>query len=137
MAFQHIFYNASVIQAVSEGEVNANMIAAGFLYKFAAKKSVRVKLENLSTQDDKGSWASALTEFSFSSPYAFYASDLYNYGSSKIHYYNVGASVTKKSTRFSLGFGKQRAGLFCVGGVCRFVPASYGFTASLTTSFAN
>jgi hypothetical protein len=137
LAFQHIFYNASVIQAVSEGKVKANMIAAGFLYKFAAKKSVRMKLENLSTKDDKGSWASALTEFSFSSPYAFYASDLYNYGSTKIHYYNVGASVTKKSTRFSLGFGKQRAGLFCVGGVCRFVPASYGFTASLTTSFAN
>ena len=137
LAFQHIFYNASVIQAVSGGEVNANVIVASFLYKFASKKSIRVKLENLSTKDDKGSWASALTEFSFSSPYAFFASDLYNYGYSKIHYYNVGASVTKKSTRFSLGFGKQRAGLFCVGGVCRFVPASYGFTASLTTSFAN
>jgi len=137
LAFQHIFYNATVIQAVSGGEVNANIIAAGLLYKFASKKSIRVKLENLSTQDDQGSWASALTEFSFSSPYAFFISDLYNYGKTNVHYYNFGASVTKKSTRFSLGFGKQRAGLFCVGGICRFVPASYGFTASLTTSFAN
>lgn len=137
LSFQHIFYNASVIQAVSGGEVNANIVAAGLLYKFASKKSIRVKLENLSTEDDQGSWASALTEFSFSSPYAFFISDLYNYGKTNVHYYNFGASVTKKSTRFSLGFGKQRAGLFCVGGICRFVPASYGFTASLTTSFAN
>jgi hypothetical protein len=43
----------------------------------------------------------------------------------------------KQSTRFSLAFGKQRAGLFCVGGVCRFVPAAFGFTASLTTTFSN
>jgi len=89
----------------------------------------------LSTKNDKGNWASGLAEFSFSSPYAFFVSDLFNYGLTKNHYYNLGASVTKKSTRFSLSFGKQRAGLFCVGGVCRFVPASYGFTAGLTTSF--
>jgi hypothetical protein len=80
---------------------------------------------------------SGLTEFSFSSPYAFFISDLYNYGETDSHYYNVGASVTKNSTRFAMQFGKQRAGLFCVGGVCRFVPASFGFTASLTTTFAN
>jgi hypothetical protein len=54
-----------------------------------------------------------------------------------VHYYNFGTSYTQNATRFSLGYGRQRAGLFCVGGVCRFVPASYGFTATLTTSFAN
>ena len=137
LSYQNIFYKASVIQAVSHDDVVANVIAAGVLYKFAAKKSLRVKLEHLSSKTDQGNWASALTEFSFSTPYAFFASDLYNYGTTKNHYYNLGASVTKKSTRFSMAFGKQRAGLFCVGGVCRFVPASYGFTASLTTSFAN
>ncbi len=137
LSYQNIFYRASVIQAVSHDDVVANVIAASVLYKFAAKKSFRVKLEHLSTKTDQGNWASALAEFSFSTPYAFFASDLYNYGTTKNHYYNLGASVTKKSTRFSMAFGKQRAGLFCVGGVCRFVPASYGFTASLTTSFAN
>jgi hypothetical protein len=135
LGLQQIFYNASVIQSVSEKAVLANVVALGGLYKWKSKKSVRVKLEHLLTQNDKGNWASGLAEFSFSSPYAFFVSDLFNYGFTKNHYYNLGTSVTKKSTRFSLSFGKQRAGLFCVGGVCRFVPASYGFTAGLTTSF--
>jgi hypothetical protein len=137
IGLQKLFYNATAIQAVSEGKVNAYVTAIGGLYKFAPKKSIRFKVEHLQTANDKGSWASAVTEFSFSSPYAFFISDLFNYGSTKNHYYNFGASVTKKSTRFSLSYGKQRAGLFCVGGVCRFVPASYGFTASLTTNFSN
>lgn len=137
LAFQNIFYNTSVIQSASHESVFANMVAFGGLYKWAPKKSVRFKLEHLSTKQDNGNWASALTEFSFSSPWAFFASDLYNYDVTKVHYYNVGASYTQNATRFSLGFGRQRAGLFCVGGVCRFVPASYGFTATLTTSFAN
>ncbi len=137
LAFQNIFYNAAVLQSAANQSVIAHVVAVGALYKFAPKKSVRVKLEHLATKQDNGNWASALTEFSFSSPIAFYASDLYNYDVTKVHYYNLGASYTKNATRFSLGFGRQRAGLFCVGGVCRFVPASYGFTATLTTSFAN
>jgi hypothetical protein len=137
LAFQNLYYNATVIRNASDHEVHANMIAAGFLYKWASHKSLRMKLENLMTSDDLGGWAAALAEVSFSSPVMFFASDLYNYGKTDLHYYNVGASMTKKATRFSLSFGKQRAGLFCVGGVCRFVPASYGFTASLTTSFSN
>jgi hypothetical protein len=135
LGLQQIFYNSAVIQAVSNETVLANVVALGGLYKWKSKKSVRVKLEHLSSETDSKSWASGLAEFSFSSPYAFFISDLYNYGKTKNHYYNFGASVTKKSTRFSLSFGKQRAGLFCVGGICRFVPASYGFTAGLTSSF--
>ena len=107
------------------------------LYKYAPKKSIKVKLEHLWAKEDLGNWASAITEFSFDSPFSFYLSNLYNYGVTGNHYYNVGASVNKNATRFALAFGKQRAGLFCVGGVCRFVPAAYGFTATLTTSFGN
>ncbi len=136
LSYQNVFYNGS-LQVLSNSNVISNIIAAGILYKFAPKKSVRFKIEHLSTKKDQGNWTSALSEFSFSSPFAFFASDLYNYGKTKNHYYNVGASVTRKSSRFSFAYGKQRAGLFCAGGVCRFVPANYGFTASLTTSFAN
>jgi hypothetical protein len=137
-AVQNIFYNSSVLPTnAAHNNVVANILALGGLYKFSAKKSLKVKLEHLWANEDEGNWASAITEFSFASPYAFYISDLYNYGETKNHYYNVGASVTKNSTRFALSFGKQRAGLFCVGGVCRFVPAAYGFTATLTKSFGN
>jgi len=135
-SLQNIFDCLS-LQSISEPDVNATIVAMGLLYKFAPQKSVRFKLEHLFVDNDKGNWASALAEFSFSSPYAFFISDLYNYGTTGYHYFNFGTSITKKTTRFSLAFGKQREGLFCAGGVCRTVPASYGFTASLTTSFAN
>lgn len=137
LAFQRFFYNSGVIRSAAEPNVNANVLAAGFLYKWAPHKSLRMKMENLMTADDQGGWAAALAELSFSSPLMFYASDLYNYGTTDLHYYNVGASYTKKASRLSLSFGKQRPGLFCVGGICRFVPAAYGFTASLTTTFSN
>lgn len=61
---------------------------------------------------------------------------MYNYGNDdQIHYYNFGGSYSKGSTRFSLGYGRQRAGLICVGGVCRFVPQNTGLTMTLTTNF--
>ena len=42
---------------------------------------------------------------------------------------------TNKANRISLGYGRQRAGIFCVGGVCRTVPASNGLSISITSSF--
>jgi hypothetical protein len=135
LGIQNIFYNASKIQAAGHEDVLSSVVALGGVYKFASQKSIKFRVEHLFTNEDYKNWAAALVEVSLSARYSFYASDLYNYGDTKTHYYNVGASVTKDATRFSLGFGKQRAGLFCVGGVCRFVPASYGFTATLTTNF--
>jgi hypothetical protein len=137
VGLQQIFYNAAVIQKPELGLVNAYIAGVGGLYKWAPKKSVRFKAEHLYSKENEGSWVSMLTEFSFSSPYMFFISDLYNYGTTNIHYYNIGSSVTRNSTRFSMSYGKQRPGLLCVGGICRFVPASYGFTATLTTTFSN
>lgn len=137
VGLQQIFYNAAVIQKPELGLVDAYITGVGGLYKWAPKKSVRFKAEHLYSEQNEGSWVSMLTEFSFSSPYMFFVSDLYNYGTTNIHYYNIGSSVTKNSTRFSMSYGKQRPGLLCVGGICRFVPASYGFTATLTTTFSN
>jgi hypothetical protein len=34
-----------------------------------------------------------------------------------------------------LRIGRQRGGLVCVGGVCRFVPESSGLTLTFNTSF--
>jgi hypothetical protein len=135
LSFQNLFYNGA-LQVASQSNVISNIISGGVLYKFKPNKSVRLKLEHLSNSYNQDNWAAAITEISFMRPFAIFASDLYNYGKTKIHYYNIGCSLTQKSTRFSFGFGRQRAGLFCVGGICRFIPASYGFTASLTTSFA-
>ena len=40
-----------------------------------------------------------------------------------------------KGVRFALGYGKKREGIFCVGGVCREVPASNGFNVRLSSNF--
>ena len=53
----------------------------------------------------------------------------------KINYYNLGGSYTKGAQRFSLNYGRQRGGLICIGGVCRFVPESTGLTANIVLSF--
>jgi hypothetical protein len=37
--------------------------------------------------------------------------------------------------RFTVNYGRQRAGIFCVGGVCRQVPASNGLSISVTSTF--
>ena len=63
----------------------------------------------------------------------------HNYGNEvknqRIHYYNIAAAFVIKTTRIALNFGKTKEGILCIGGVCRSVPASYGFGLSVTTSF--
>ena len=51
-------------------------------------------------------------------------------------YYPIGSfGYIRGGSRFSFSYGRQRAGIFCVGGVCRVVPAANGLTASITTTF--
>jgi len=52
-----------------------------------------------------------------------------------LHYIYASTGYIKDATRITVGYGRQREGLFCVGGVCRFVPASNGLTLSVTHSF--
>lgn len=99
------------------------------------KKAFRFELQHLATRQDRGNWAAVLTEFSFAPKWIFYLSDLYNYDLTGTHYAVIGGSYSKGGTRFGLSYGRQRAGLFCAGGVCRFVPAATGITATLTTTF--
>jgi hypothetical protein len=35
----------------------------------------------------------------------------------------------------AIGYGKKRAGIFCVGGVCKEVPSSNGFSLTISSSF--
>ncbi len=135
LVYQNVFYNRLVIEGEPLPDVKANTIVLNSIYKYAKKKTFRFELQHLATQQDKGNWAAVLTEFSFAPRFTFYLSDLYNYGVSNIHYPTLGGSYSQSGTRLGVSYGRQRAGLFCVGGVCRFVPASSGFTVMLTTTF--
>lgn len=136
-AYHYVYYNKSVVEGGNYENVKSHIGLVNLLYKYTSRNAVRVELQHLYTAEDKGNWAAAVTEFSFAPVWSLYLSDLYNYGETNVHYYNLGGSVMKDAARFSLAYGRQRAGLFCVGGVCRFVPAASGFTATLTVTFNN
>lgn len=113
----------------------SNIMVADLLYKFTPKFSTRLELQYLITYEDQKDWMAALLEVNFAPRWSVWVSDMYNHGSSKLHYYNAGASYTKGRTRVSLGYGRYRAGLICSGGVCRQIPAYTGANFTLTTSF--
>lgn len=137
LSYHNLFYNKSVVEGGIYENIKANIIVLNTLYKYDKQKSLRFELQNLFSKQDNGNWFAAVTEFGFAPNWSFYVSDLYNYGVTKTHYPTLGGSYTKKGSRFSLNYGRQRAGLFCVGGICRFVPASTALTATLTTTFNN
>ena len=134
--FINLYYNKKYIEETS-GKVDATIAITEVTYKFTPKKSVRMEVQHLWTDDDKKDWVAGTLEMNFSSKVSLFAADLYNYGNElkKIHYYNFGGSFTKNSTRVSLSYGRQRGGLLCVGGICRIVPESTGFGLSINTSF--
>lgn len=121
------------------GVVNSNIAVAESTYRINSKRSVRVELQHLWTPDDDKNWAGGTLEFNVTPRLSFYATDIYNYGNDvedeQIHYYNFGGSYARGATRVALNYGRQRGGLVCVGGVCRFVPQSTGLTVNITTAF--
>ena len=132
------YYNKKLIEE-TYGLVKTDIVAAEATYRFSDSKSLRVVGEHMWADSDKKNWAASTVEFNLNSKYSFFLSDMYNYGNddpeSRNHYYNVGGSFRKKSTRIALNYGRQRGGLVCVGGVCRNVPESSGISLSLNTTF--
>lgn len=138
-------YNRAVIEG-KPGFLKANIVVAELQYKFRPKHSFRFEVQGLFMEDDKnknnvdqGSWAMGLVEYNFAPHYFVGVQNLYNYGNAdenrRINYAVITAGYITGSTRITLGYGRQRAGIFCVGGVCREVPASNGASISITSSF--
>lgn len=139
-SYAYITYNQDVI----EGHVGADMVYAHVLvsditHRLPNRRSLRWELQHLATRQDKGNWAMAMVEYNIAPNWFFSISDQYNYGNDdsqkQIHYMSVSTGYTRNANRFSLSYGKQRDGIICVGGVCRRVPSSNGFTLNVTSSF--
>lgn len=138
--YLNLVYNKDVIQGLSGyGTIYANIGIIDILYKVATKHSLRLELQHLWTNQDEGDWAMALLEYNFAPHFFVAVMDQYNYSNpvdkKQLHYPIVSTGYTKDATRFMVTYGRQRAGIFCVGGVCRNVPASNGVALSITTSF--
>ena len=140
LLYMYLHYNKSVVEGrASEPTVFAHIGVLELGYKINAKKNLRTELHHMYTKHDKQSWAVALLEFSIAPHWFVAAFDQYNYGNNikeqRVHYFTGTVGYTRKANRITLGYGRQRAGIFCVGGVCRNVPASNGFLMSITSSF--
>ncbi len=138
-AFSYLFqdYNTYRVEETS-GEVKANTIVFDNLVKLKKNTSLKVELQHQWASAYHGNWFAGLFEVNFLKNWSIYVNDLYNYGNDdkekQIHYYTTGAVFRKKKSRISLQYGRQRGGLTCVGGVCRYVPESNGFSLGITTS---
>jgi hypothetical protein len=131
-------YNKDIVEGKHDfGLITAHSGVIELTWKINDVHSIRTELQHLFTEKDKGSWAMALIEYSISPSWSFTVFDEYNYGNDdsdhQYHYYNASFAYTKNANRFSLGYVRQRAGLLCVGGVCRVVPASNGVSLSITS----
>ncbi|MBT3207683.1 MAG: hypothetical protein HN704_14235 [Bacteroidetes bacterium] len=138
--YQNLLYNYNIIRGTSGHEdVKANIFIADITFKPKKKHAIRVEFQSLTTKQDKGDWAMGLIEYSISPHWFFTVIDQYNYGNpeedKQFHYYSASIAFNRNANRFQIGYGKQREGIMCVGGVCRAVPASNGLTLSITSSF--
>ena len=116
--------------------IHAKIAILEILYKIKPKNSTRIELQHLSTKEHYGNWIMGMIEYKLAPNWFWSIQDMYNYGHPNTpHYYSMSSGYTKGANRLSITYGKQRAGLFCVGGVCREVPASNGFSINLTSSF--
>ncbi len=141
-------YGYIIFNPIVEGHAghlhHNHVVVADWTHKFANKQVLRTEIEWMGSDseydpavDDKraGDWIMGLVEYNFSRHFFVSISDQYAYNDGVGNYYNVSLGYTKGASRLQVGYGKQREGIICIGGVCRQVPASNGLTFSLTTSF--
>lgn len=120
-------------------EVSANVFIVDLSYRLAKKKTLRVELQHAGTKQEFGSWAMGLAELTLAPHWFFSVMDEYNYGnaeeSQRLHYYSFNSGYSFDNYRITVGYGRQRQGVLCVGGVCRFVPAANGPSISIVGTF--
>ncbi len=132
-------YNIELIQFKVSPNVKAHIAVLEGLNKFSRKHSLRWEVQHMSTEEDQGDWVFGLLEYSYSPHWIVSVLNQYNYGNKvkalQVNYPTAQVVYVNKANRISVGYGRQRAGIFCVGGVCRNVPAANGLTVAITSSF--
>jgi hypothetical protein len=141
LAYFNIQLNNDISKVTNNatGIINANIGVAEFEYKINSKHAIRAEVQALFTKKDHGNWATLVLEYTISPNWFFSIIDQYNYGNpekdKRLHHIVGAFGYTHESSRIMVSYGRQRAGIFCVGGVCRYVPASNGLTIMFTQSF--
>lgn len=142
LMYSHQIFNPIAFGHDGDEFVYANIFALDATQKLG-KNSLRGELQWLLTEQNygdwaKGDWLQATLEYNIKGNWFVALTDQWNYGNKyeeKVHYYNLACGYNKGTNRVSLSYGKQRAGIICIGGVCRPVPASNGLFMTITSSF--
>lgn len=134
LMYMNQHYNMTVVEGEG-GMVRSDIYIADALYQIAPKAKLRGEVQYLTTPDDLGDWAFALLELSLAPKWMFTVSDMWNCGESDTHYYQGLVTFNAGAHRIQAGYGRTRAGYNCSGGVCRYVPATRGFTLSYNYNF--
>jgi len=147
-AFNAIYDRDQIEGGFKSGKVYSTGIILDATYRINDKNSIRTEFQHLWVAQDSvplitdvynGSWAQLLVEYTIAPKFFITVLDQWNYGNEfeekQSHYPTFNFAYIFGATRLSLGYGRQRAGLLCVGGICRPVPASNGMNLSVTSSF--
>jgi hypothetical protein len=139
--FNLVLNNDVIKVADAPGIINAHIGVVELMYKINESHSIRAEFQGLWTEErrDRGHWYTALIEYTISPDWYFTAVFQHNYGNPQENRRNlyplIAAGKIWGATRLEARFGRVNAGMFCVGGVCRPVPASSGLTVVFSHSF--
>ena len=143
--WKYTFYNlefntlTTPVTTTFKGIVYADIHVFESQWKTAKRESLRTELQLLLTDQDKKDWGTVLAEYTWSPHWVISVIDQYNFGNpneaDRVHYLFASVGRIDGPHRLSIGYGKRREGIFCIGGVCRAVPASNGFEVNFTSSF--
>lgn len=159
--YYNIAYNYDVLnKGISDEDIVAkgnkpNMIYSQTFvlesqFKLSSRKYLRTELQWQLTDEDvtqevidedfnMGDRVMLLLEYSVAPNWFFAVQDIYNYGhpdtKKRLHYPLASVVYQVGTTRFQVNYGRQQAGIFCVGGVCRLVPATNGASITITSNF--
>ncbi len=144
LKYFHFDFNndINIVSKEAHGIISSHIGVIDMTYKINRKHSVRMELQGLWTgkdNPDRGNWATVLIEYNISPKFFFAFMDQMNYNnpssSGSFHYIIGSAGYTMGSSKLMVVYGRQREGIFCIGGVCRAVPATNGLSITFTTSF--
>lgn len=141
-------YNKGVFEG-SPGVIHSTIGVLDMTYKINRANAIRCEIQGLLAKEEdflddtylEGDWSMGLIEYTINkeTDWFFAIQDMYNWGNpdikKQLHYFSIDIGCTKGVNRFALGYGKKRKGIFCVGGVCRDIDASNGFSLSISSNF--
>lgn len=158
LSYYHIVLNNNIAAVTKQpGNIASNTVVLELGYRFKNRSSLRTEMQVMfvnridsldnrvkfntpgSRATDNGDWATLMIEYTINSNWMISIMDQYNFGNydkaKRAHHPYITVGYITGATRVMASYGRQRAGMFCVGGVCRFVPASNGLTLTVTHSF--